>query len=792
MSDSESIPVHDKSWNQRELFESILSRYCVVLEDLGGRSPTFLVAEKKDQDIHEVLDDINQHLKKLGFSARLFPDDPWILQLIPDPRYQWPSPRFIIAMWLFSLITTIYAAEKWMNSGRPDGGWFVNNASLDAMIGYSIPVFFTLILASFIQKSIASKNGVHLPHLFPIPGPAMLWWPFGMIGFASLPRSDARLWPDRSSMGKTALSAPLVMVLSGMILIFLGLALTPELVSLDSTPFIIDLPFLANIIAILSEGERLLLLKTTWAHPFTRAGMTLTFFGWIALLPIPTLPGGRILIARMGIPEARSGSSQVMLLLVVLLFAFLFGAFSEWNIWVPIVALCASLLITKGSDPTLPIVLDDFKGLPEKDHRRLGLILFMIFMFALPSQLPFSEDNLWDEEIKFSFEDDILEIKDGWYNQTIIISNPSLIEQSWEIEYYKGSYGNSNLTIVDCSSGTKESNTSCNGVIDPLSTIELEFNFEWLEDWNTASFDLIWKTNHGFFTNKVVPDLKIYPLGMWSFNGDYDDPKVCLNVKVNSKNNTIALDSPPQYTSWKNVDSDGNLTVTKGENELCLSGLSGDNMNSISQEVFTIDNHSFIAGYMAENYISMPESGIILDSQELLFPFARLGSNYNGTCDDIGNLSPPRTVVNNTTIWDLRVVQFGLYDLNNSTDEIELFAEVGSQISVCTEDYLPQKYNVLEGPDLIVYKNEIRTQRWIGEISVINDTLVIENPSEENVSILVEFDGNGEQWQISNSIQIPANAVETISAIAPETGISFVWLELDEGEVVLHLVNHEV
>ena len=42
------------------------------------------------------------------------------------------------------------------------------------------------------------------------------------------------------------------------------------MISLDSTPFILDLPFLANIIAIL-EGERLLLLKTTWAHPFTRA-----------------------------------------------------------------------------------------------------------------------------------------------------------------------------------------------------------------------------------------------------------------------------------------------------------------------------------------------------------------------------------------------------------------------------------------------------------------------------------------------------------------------------------------
>ena len=131
MTEAETISVHAKSWNNRELFHSILSRYCVVLEDLGGRSPTYLISEKKGQDIHDVLEEINNHLKKLGYSARLFPDEPWIIQLIPDPRYQWPSPRFVISMWLISLITTIYAAEKWMNSGRPVGGWFVENASLD-------------------------------------------------------------------------------------------------------------------------------------------------------------------------------------------------------------------------------------------------------------------------------------------------------------------------------------------------------------------------------------------------------------------------------------------------------------------------------------------------------------------------------------------------------------------------------------------------------------------------------------------------------------------------------------
>ena len=792
MTDDEKIPVHAKSWNQRELFTSILSRYCVILEDLGGRSPTFLVGEKKDQDIHEVLQDINTHIKKLGFNARLFPDEPWILQLIPDPRHQWPSPRFVITMWLFSLITTIYAAEKWMNSGRPIDGWFVSNASLDALIGYTIPLFVSLIIASFVQNRVARKHGVNLPHIFPIPGPAMLWWPFGILGFASLPRSDARLWPDRSAMGNTALSAPLVMVVFGMVLIFIGLSLTPELVLLNSVPFVVELPFLANLFALFMEGERLVFLKTTWAHPFTRAGMTLTFFGWVSLLPIPTFPGGRILIARMGIPEARSGSSQVMLLLVVLLFAFLFGAFSEWNIWVPIVAICASMLITRGSDPTMPIVLDDFKGLPEADHRRLGIILFMVFMFALPAQLPFAEDTTWDDDLSFNFSDDTLKIEEGWFNQSITITNPSLLEKPWRIEYLSGPFGQANLSQIDCFGGKQSAAIGCEGNINPLSSLTIEFNFEWMEDWNTAGFELVWYSSIGYITNSVIPEQKIFPLGNWEFNGDYDDPEACVTIDVNSNNDSITLSEAPALTTWKGIDESGNYSVSKGENQLCLDGLSGDNLDWLSEIIFEIDNHSFSTGYQMMEIISIPNSGIILDSDELLFPFSNLAVNYNGTCDDLGIVTPPTTIVNNTTIWDMRVLKSGKYDLENSSSEIKLLAESKSVISVCTESYLPEKYTVSNGPNIIVYKGEDRTQNWIGEITVINDTITIENPMEENLSISVEFDGNGEQWQISNSIEINSNSVANISAIAPSNGISFVWLELDEGDVILHLVNHEV
>ena len=246
MSEEEVIAAHKKSWSKRETLHRILSRHCHVLEDIGGRTPTFVVSEKENENMHEVLEKINHHLSKLGFSARLYPDEPWILQLIPDPIRQWPSPRFVVVMWLLSLFSTMFAGEKWLSSGRPDGGWFVSNASLDALIGYTIPLFLVIIVASFTQKAIAARKGVHLPHLFPIPGPAMIWWPFGIIGFASLPRSDARLWPDRSSLGNSAISAPLIMILAGMVLAFVGLHLTPEIVPLSVTPLAVELPLLIN------------------------------------------------------------------------------------------------------------------------------------------------------------------------------------------------------------------------------------------------------------------------------------------------------------------------------------------------------------------------------------------------------------------------------------------------------------------------------------------------------------------------------------------------------------------
>ena len=790
MSDEELIPAHKDSWSQRELLKRILSRHCHVLEDIGGRSPTYLVSQKQDEDMHDSLVSINQHLARLGYSARLYPDDPWILQLIPDPKRQWPSPRFVASMWILSLLTTLLAGEMWMGGARPNDGWFFSNVTLDAFMGYTLPLFGALFLASIIQKRVAAKSGVHLPHLFPIPGPAMVWWPFGILGFASLPRSDARLWPDRPSLGNSALSAPLVMIISGMILILAGLKLTPDVVPLSSIPLVIELPLVIQLIGLGIEGETAMLLKTSWAHPFTRVGMTLTFIGWVSLLPIPTFPGGRILIARMGIPEARSGSSQVMLLLVVLLFAFLFGALSGWNIWVPVVALCASLLITKGSDPRLPIVLDDFKGLPDADHRRLGVILFLSFMLALPAQIPFFEDESWDVELEWEIEEEKLVIKDGWFNQTFVVSNPSLIQQEWEIQYLGGLFGSSDLVEVDCKSGTLITEFSCIGDVDPLDSIEIKFHFQWSENWNTTMMDLMWKFGDDVTTHKVVPNQGSYPVGSWIFNGDMDDPRACIEFKSSEK--VINVSSLGNYAIWDNLDSEGNVTIDKDNSELCAEGLSGDDMSWLGETIFTIENTSFSAHYSKQSIVSIPDEGIVLDDRNMMFSKSILSLNQDGNCLDLGTPSPPLAMSNNTRIWNMSILPVALNDAGPSNESIRLLAPEFSVISDCIDPLNPIQRTVFRGPALSVGTGSEKTQMWIGGVQVTNDSIIFENFGSADVPLNIEFDGNGQQWNVSNNEILSAGQITNVSVTPPSSGVSFSWLELKDGDVILHLVNHEV
>ena len=144
---------------------------------------------------------------------------------------------------------------------RPTGGWFVESIYLDGLIGFVLPILGTLLLASFVQTRISAAFGVRSGHILPIPDPSvLLWlfsglstsyfiWPFGIFFIPTLPRMDARPWPNRQSLAWTSVSVPVVMLVSGFVFWTLGLVFTTDPYTLSSEPFRANPPFLIELIS---------------------------------------------------------------------------------------------------------------------------------------------------------------------------------------------------------------------------------------------------------------------------------------------------------------------------------------------------------------------------------------------------------------------------------------------------------------------------------------------------------------------------------------------------------------
>lgn len=412
----------------------------------------------------------------------------------------------------------------------------------------------------------------------------------------------------------------------------------------------------------------------------------------------------------------------------------------------------------------------------------------MSFMLALPSQIPFYEDNYWDEQIVWEIGDEKLSIEEGWFNQTITVSNPSLIVQDWEITYLGGLYGSSNLSELDCKSGEVKSENTCFGTIDPLDKINVEFSLQWIESWNTSAMEVSWLVGEEIISSIVRPDLSEYPIGMWEFNGDLDDPEACISIK--SKSETLNVSADTSVASWDNLNQEGNVTLSD-DNQICLQSLSGDDMEWVSDMEFSIDNATFKSGYHRQNEVAISSEGVLLNENELLFSQSILALNHEGNCIEFGNPSPPLFSDNGTRIWNMSILPVALNRLEQSNDSIVLYAEEGSNITDCESIYNPTKYTVSQGPTLIIGVGDDRTQHWIGTVEFSDNLLIIENPMSYDVPLLIEFDGDGPQWDVSTDIILESGQSTTVSATAPLTGHSYSWLELDDGDVILHLVNHE-
>ena len=73
-------------------------------------------------------------------------------------------------------------------------------------------------------------------------------------------------------------------------------------------------------------------------------------------------------------------------------------------------------------------------------------------------------------------------------------------------------------------------------------------------------------------------------------------PKSCITIR-SSNSEPILPSQAPVYSNWDNVNSQGNISIDSNNPEVCLDGISGDDMNWLEYYEFRLDNVSFMAGY---------------------------------------------------------------------------------------------------------------------------------------------------------------------------------------------------
>lgn len=844
--DSEGVDqliAQKKSWDQKQLLESILKRYFHLYGEIGGsRWPIWKADAKEDQDVHDSLQDANEYLQKLGWMIKLDFGDPWVLQVLPLPERQFPSSKSLIAMWSLTVVSLTLAGMYWMEGSIPDGGWFHESLFVDAVLGYVLPVVSIMLIASFVQKKWAERHGIRVGHLFPLPEPTIalfslgflsksyLVWPFGLLLIPSLPRMDARPWKNRHSLGWVALSVPLIFISVGSFLWILGLFMTPEFVEITSMQYVSDSPLLVNLISIMTFDD--LSVRLLWAHPFTKAGTLLCFYGWISLLPIPTFPGGRILVARVGLNDARNSSNQFFLFMIILVFAWMFDAFDGFTIWLPILGVIIPLLLFMGSDKRVPIVLDEAKGIEPESVSKMGMVLFLIFMISLPSQTPFSMDEDWDESIEYQFDDQIkIMEKDGiWYGHLEVeVLNPSAITQHWTIDLARingvaSTKWDANWLCSDDDSISIE-DLGCGDDILPGKKSSVILNLTW----NVSGYEPIAEefylityidSKAQFDTILASPELPAYPLSGWELINSNGEIKRCLSLSIDSEepvNISFPQSSSVDFQTrmyWIDGHQGLETSLESEDDSLCIRGQDAIIlMRSTELNVIKLGDSLFIPDQpILSNRAIIPSTGWeINNSLEygwgiIISPGQILSTSTDYCLLDSKVSTPAKPLTENESwIWDMEYRDIAQVPSIKENSSIILKVPDFEELSICSNPNhpLPQdNISVERGPELVLTREGIAHRLWTNIWAAsMNGTLLhpemadfeIHNPSNESipVNIIQTTLGDGaEEWSIVESTAILEQGMNNFEFSPSNSTFSTMRLDHQDGQVYIYLGSY--
>ena len=842
--DKSQLKAHKQVWGQKELLGNIIARYFIVTGELGGTKwPVWKITEKESTDVHSQLEKINSHLENLGWLAKLQVGDPWFVQVIPSPERQFPSSKTTIGFWSFSLITATIAGMLWIEDARPDDGWFVESLFLDAFIGYTLPIFSAILLASFLQKAHGERHGLRVGHLTPIPDPSislfsiglmpksLLIWPFGILIIPSLPRMDARPWKDREMLGWSALIVPTTMVGLGVILWLVGLHLTPEIVAVSSMQYVPDMPLIVNLLSPLFSDN--VTTQLVWSHPLSKAGSMLCFFGWISLIPIPTFPGGRLLIARTSMAETRNSTNQLFLFAIILAFAWMFDSFASFNIWLPILGIIFPLLLLLGADRRVPLILDEPKEVDNDSVKRMGILLFVIFLLALPGQTPYSMDEDWNQEISYEFNDSIsiLETNGSW-NGTLEIDivNIASITQYWQIDLATSDGVVSQNWNFDwlCSDDERNSSTltGCGDNILPGMVSTVSLNVSWNYNQYSPTSEEVYLVTYVddqpiISTIKLTPEIPHYVNSSWYMNYDSDDVMRCLEVFSDNEQpyNVSFPNSASDFTFetrmyWIEGHQGLEAEITEDIGEICIKGQDPVILlRSYVLTVIKVGDHTFSPQnpVLPMRFIS-PENGTLVDSTDVRGWGSELESGdilsvSEQTCKPNPMASTPTKPSNQSQqwIWNTNYRPSSMIPAIQENDSLLIVLNDEDEISICSQQLYPDPDSIISidyGPELIFERNNMFYRMWTslwasaanGELSGSNmSEFVIHNPvnSTTRVNIVQTTSGeDSEEWSVIESVTEIMPGENRFNFAPPDNLLSTLYIDYEDGEVYIYLGSY--
>ena len=810
------LPVHPKAWSQREFLEHVARRHFALGAQVGDRLPAWELDEGEDKAVSSSLVHFNEELNELGWMARLRGGRPLVLQLLPLPRGQFLGRGWIVGLWSVSALTLTLAGHVGTKASRPAEGVVSSSGLVDAFLLTALPVLVLLVLASTVQAALARSRGVRVGPLVPVPDPSiLLWatgalpaawlvWPFGIFVIPTLPRMDARPWPDRASLGWTALSAPAVLILGGLLLWMVGWAMTPVSSSVTALPVSHDPGwFLAMMDGLLRSD---LALRAAWATPLVWAGATVTFLAWVSLLHVPTFPGGRLHVARLGMNEVRTTQTQMLLLFAFALGAVLFSVFTRFTVWSLVLPVVLTLTLLMGSDRRWPLVLDDTKPVPEQQHFAMGLVWVLLLLLALPSETPLIAHNDWDADLTLNAPEsvDVVDVDGVWTASfDLVVLNPSLLDRTVDLDLVLAEDWN---PVWDgCSS---EVGSTCVVEVGAGRSSSLDINATWSGS-GTPSGATVGVLGEAIrWTAPMQPAIEVYPLTpQWNLTSDGAGPLLCIDLVA--EEGAHANLSLPGYVHgeqdvWWTETGEQTLSSPAPATH-CLRSADSMLLKHTPPSLLAIGNASFaLEAPLLVGRLAFDDNGWNISSNGWGDALQAGGSlHLDGTT--CSNLSPEATPPKGEQgwVWDLSVRGSGAMPIVGEGEVLTLRAPAEGDVLHCPlGDADPTLYVLERGPHVQLI-SPLSDRRWIGAGGVYQDgerlsgmtldatgTLSLHLDVDGEVPLNVVRTGSGAAWQIAAPSSL-ANGTNVIELTPPESGTASFEFDHLDGRVFLRLSSLE-